>query len=220
LVLHTGISPGQNNRTLHDLLGEPAEFHGFVPQWAPLFWELSGHDTDELLSSGDAWQETLAVLRAQGEEAAVFERVYVEAMRRLAPLAAQDHVRWYDLMRIILSWGLWRRPGPERQTLLAAARATQAEVNRQKEVGLMGQTIAESIWEEGRLKGQSEGEVKGELMGELKALRRTLRQLLAERFGDVPQGVLQRIESINDVDRLTAAVIQVLHVATPEDLQV
>jgi hypothetical protein len=29
---------------LHDLLGEPAEFHGFVPQWAPLFWELSGHE--------------------------------------------------------------------------------------------------------------------------------------------------------------------------------
>ena len=29
LVLHMG--PWQNNRTLHDLLGEPAEFHGFVP---------------------------------------------------------------------------------------------------------------------------------------------------------------------------------------------
>src|SRR5206468_1141437 len=83
--------------------------------------------------SGDAWQETLAVLRAQGEEAAEFERVYVEAMRRLAPLAAVDHVRWYDLMRIILSWALWRRPGPERQTLLTAAQTTQSDVNRQKE---------------------------------------------------------------------------------------
>ena len=74
----------------------------------------------------------------------------------------------------------------------------------------MGQTIAESIWEEGRLKGQAEGE--------LKALRRTLRQLLVERFGGVSEGTVQRIESVNDVDRLTAAVIQVLHVATPEDL--
>jgi hypothetical protein len=133
LVLHTGPGPWQNNRTLHDLLGEPAEFHGFVPQWAPLFWELSVHDADELLSSGDARQETLAVLRVQGEEAAAFERVYVEAMRRLAPLAAQDHVRWYDLMRIILSWGMWRRPGTERETLLAAARAAQVDVNHQSQ---------------------------------------------------------------------------------------
>ena len=211
LVLHTGVGPWQNNRTLHDLLGEPAEFHGFVPQWAPLFWELSGHNADELLSSGEAWQETLAVLRAQGEEAAEFERVYVEAMRRLAPLASQDKVRWYDLMRIILSWALWRRPETERQTLLAAAQATQADVNHQKEVVLMSQTIAESIWEEGRGKGQSEGE--------LKALRQTLRRLLADRFGSVPEAVLQRIESSNDVDRLTAAAVQVWHVATPEDLQ-
>jgi hypothetical protein len=64
----------------------------------------------------------------QGEEAAAFERVYVEAMRRLAPLAAQDHVRWYDLMRIILSWGMWRRPETEREMLLAAARAVQVDV--------------------------------------------------------------------------------------------
>jgi len=39
---------------LHDLLGEPAEFHAFVPQWAPLFWELGRHDADELLLSGEA----------------------------------------------------------------------------------------------------------------------------------------------------------------------
>jgi hypothetical protein len=154
-------------------------------------------------------------LVSQGEEASAFERVYVEAMRRLAPLASQDHVRWYDLMRIILSWALWRRPGTERQTLFAAAQATQAEVNRQKEVGLMGQTIAESIWEEGWLKGESAGELKGEL----KASRRTLRRLLADRFGSVPEAVLQRIESITDVDRLTAAAVQVSHVAAPEDLQ-
>ena len=197
---------------MHDLLGEPAEFHAFVPQWAPLFWELGRHDADELLLSGEAWQETLAVLRAQGENAAGFERVYVEAMRRLAPLASQDHVRWYDLMRIILSWALWRRPGPERQTLLAAAQAAQVNVDRQKEVGLMSQTIAESIWEEGRLKGRSEGQ--------LNALRQTLRRLLLDRFGRVSEDVLQRIDNVTDVDRLMAAAVQVSHIATPDELQV
>ena len=105
LVLHTGSGPWQNNRTLHDLMGEPTEFHGFVPQWGPLFWELSGQDAEALLSSGDAWQETFAVLRAQGEEAAEFERIYTKAMHQLTPLATQDHLRCYDLMRIILSPG-------------------------------------------------------------------------------------------------------------------
>jgi Putative transposase, YhgA-like len=219
LVLYTGPGPWQNNRTLHDLLGEPAEFHGFVPQWGPLFWELSQHSADNLLQSGDEWQQVLAVLRAQGEDAANFERVYVEAMQRLQGLAGQNHVRWYDLMRIILTWGLWRRPRTERQALLAAAQDVQADVNRQKEIGLMGQTIAGEIWEEGRLKGEEQGRLKGETEGELRASRRMLRQLLADRFGTVPEAILQRIESSTDLDRLSAAALQVWRITAPEDLQ-
>jgi hypothetical protein len=87
--------------------------------------------------------------------------------------------------------------------LLSAAQATQTNVDRQKEVGLMGQTIAESIWEEGRIKGA----------------RRILRQLLEDQFGAVSEIVLQRIEHATDVDRLTAAARQVSRLAKPEDLQ-
>jgi hypothetical protein len=214
LVLYTGEGPWQGNRSLHDLLDEPAEFHAFVPDWAPLFWELGDHDADQLLASGDAWQETLAVLRAQGAETADFQRVFAEAVRRLEEVAAQDQVRWYDLMRIVLSWGLWRRPRAERQNLVAAAQAAQSNVNRRKEVGLMGQTIAEAIYEEGLLKGRSEGET----LGELKALRLMLRQLLARRFGTVPDALLERIDSTTDIARLTAAALEVANLTNPQDL--
>jgi hypothetical protein len=113
--------------------------------------------------------------------------------------------------RAALSWALWRRPRQEGQTLLAAALATQANVERQKEIKLMGQTIGEAIWEEGWLKGHSEGE--------LKVARRMLRQLLTDRFGEVPEAVVQRIESATDVDRLTAAALRVSRIDNPEDLQ-
>ncbi len=211
LVLYTGAGTWQNNRTLHDLLGEPEAFHGFVPRWGPVFWELGQHGADGLLESGDEWQQVLAVLRAQTEEAAGFERVYVEAMRRLEALAGRDHVRWCELMRIILSWAQARRPREEREALRAAGLAALADANRQREVADMGQTIGEAIWEEGRLKGRSEGQ--------LELSRQLLRQLLADRFGGVPETVVQRIESVTDVDRLTAAALQVSRIATPEDLQ-
>src|SRR5262249_52895244 len=151
LVLYTGAGPWENNRTLHDLLGEPAEFLGFVPQWGPLFWELDQHSADALLTSGDEWQQMLAVLRAQGEDRPGFERVYVEAMRRLEGLADRDHVRWSELMRIILAWAQSRRLRDERDALRAAGQAAMTDVNRQREVLNMGQTIAEAIWEEGHL---------------------------------------------------------------------
>jgi hypothetical protein len=91
--------------------------------------------------------------------------------------------------------------------LLAAAKAAQADLKRQEEVTVMGQTI----WEEAH--------AKGELKGQLKALRRVLRQQLADRFGSVSEAILQRIDSATDVDRLTAATVQVWHVAAPEELQ-
>jgi hypothetical protein len=114
-------------------------------------------------------------------------------------------------MRIILSWALWRRPRAEREILVAAAQAAQADVNRQKEVSLMGQTIAEAIWEEGRSKGQGEGE--------LSHARRMLRQLLTRRFGPLPEDVLQRIEAATDVERLTASGLEVLSMEKLDDLQ-
>jgi len=134
-------------------------------------------------------------------------------------LAAQNHVRWYDLMRIILCWGLWRRPGAERQVLLAAAQATQTNVDRQKEVGLMGQTIAEAIWEEGRLKGHSEGRFEGRSEGALDVARQILRELLEDKFGVVSEIVLQRIANATDVDRLKAAARHLSRLVKPEDLQ-
>ncbi len=219
LVLYTGAGQWENNRTLHDLLGEPAEFHGFVPEWSPLFWQLADQSADELLESGDAWQQTLAVLRAQGQDTAAFEQVFAEALRRLEVLASQDHVRWYDLMRIILTWALWRRPPAERQTLLTAAQTTQGNVERQKEIGLMGQTIAEAIWEEGWNKGLAKGIAEGQAQGELKSSRQLLRQLLEDRFGPLSESVRQRIEATTDIERVQAAVLQVLHVNSPEDLE-
>jgi hypothetical protein len=215
LVLYTGVGPWQNNRTLHDLLDEPAEFHGFVPEWGPLFWELSGHSAEELLQSGDAWQQVLAVLRAQGEETPAFARVYAEALRHLEPLAGEDKVRWYDLMRIILSWALRHRPRGERPVLLAAAQEAQTNSERQKEVAIMGQSIGETIWDEAWLKGRAEGRAEGQL----ELARQLLRQLLSDRFGVLPEAVLQRIEGTTDVGRLAAAALQVSRLGSPEELR-
>jgi len=61
IVFHTGTQPWQGGRSINDMLGEPGDFHAFAPQWAPLFWELSEHSVDELLSRDEAFLHALAV---------------------------------------------------------------------------------------------------------------------------------------------------------------
>jgi hypothetical protein len=200
-------------------LGEPPQFHGFAPTWQPLFWNLAERTPEGLLASGKEWLQVLAVLRAQEGTGEVFEAVFKEALSRLQTLHGSDRVRWYDLLRIVLTWALYRRPPQERDMLLAAAQASQLETQRQLEVKTMGQTIADALIEEGQVKGEAIGQAKGEAIGELRATRRHLRQQLANQFGALPETLVQQIESTTELERLEAALIQAPRLQSLEELQ-
>jgi hypothetical protein len=55
--------------------------------------------------------------------------------------------------------------------------------------------------------------------GQLLASRENLRLLLEERFGSLPEELVQQIESIDDLKRLRAGLRQVVHVKTLEELK-
>jgi len=67
-------------------------------------------------------------------------------------------------------------------------------------------------------RGIALGEARGEARGELRARRDDLRALLEERFGSLPQGLAERIEATDDLERLRGALRQVLHVQSPDEL--
>ena len=54
---------------------------------------------------------------------------------------------------------------------------------------------------------------------ELQTCRELLRALLEEQFGTVPDDLLRRIEACDDPARLKAAHRQVLHIQSPDALQ-
>jgi Putative transposase, YhgA-like len=205
IVLYTGAAPWGSNRTLADLLGEPTAFHAFAPTWQPLFWNLSDRTPQSLLDSGAQWLQMLAVLRATGVESAEFEAVYAEMIRQVQPESEQDIPRWEALVRAVITWGQWRRPAAEREALMVAAAANQTNPFLQKRVEAMSQTIAESLIEEGVVKGQA------------LANRETLRFQLTERFGPLPDTLLERIGTANP-DRLNAALRQIFQLKNLEEL--
>jgi hypothetical protein len=157
----------------------------------------------------------LAVLRAQEGAGEAFEAVFKETLSRLQGLHGRNRVRWYDLLRIVLTWALYRRPLQERDTLLAAAQASQADARRQQEVKDVGQTIAEALIQEGEARGEAIGRAKGELQ----ATRRLLQHLLSSQFGPLPESLVQQIEATADLERLEAAVIQTPRLKSLQELQ-
>jgi predicted transposase YdaD len=63
---------------------------------------------------------------------------------------------------------------------------------------------------EGRAEGRIEGRIEGRAEGELQTHRDNLRRLLLRKFQQVPDAVLQRIESCTDAERLKTAIDRVL----------
>jgi hypothetical protein len=215
VVFHTGPTPWRTHREMAELIGGADELRAFAPRWAPLFWDLAERSADELLATAGEWLAALAVIRAEREDAEAFRRVFTRVLARLERLSEQETVRWHDLVWFVLSWALRRRPGQEREQLLQTARSSQSDVICQEEVRRMSETI-EQTWEQELL---ARGEARGRAEGQMRECRDALRELLEERFGPLPETVVQRIETADNLERLRAARRHALHLNALSELQ-
>jgi hypothetical protein len=189
-----------------DLLAGPEALRAFAPDWQPLFWDLAERTPEDLLQAAGEWLAALAVVRAERSDEAAFREVFAAVLRRLEGLSEAERVRWQDLLWFVLSWGLRRRPGEERVPLLEAAEVSQSGVAHREEVRRMSETIGQT-WEQEMLAS-----------GQIMARREDLRVLLEKRFGPLPEGVEQRIEAVNDLERLRGLFGQAFEVTSLEEL--
>jgi hypothetical protein len=208
IVFPKGKKLWRKHRELAELLGGPEPFRQYAPSWRPVFPDLAGKTPAEWLQAAGEWLNALALVRADDAEAEAFGALLEQVLRRLEGLAERDRVRWYELVRFTLVWALYRRPGPEREQLIAAAQASQTNVERQKEVQAVGMTIAEAL--------KAEGMAEGQAKGRLEDAREMLQGLLEEKFGPVPEAIRLRIQATTDLARLHAAARGVLHLGSLE----
>src|SRR5436309_6818569 len=133
--------PGGRRGCFSELIGGPAELSVYAPTWQPLFWDLGERTVEELLQATGEWLAALAVVRAEGEAEAGFHAALTQVLRRLERISETETVRWQELLWFVLSWSLRRRPGEEREALVAAARESQSDVQHREEVRKMSEAI-------------------------------------------------------------------------------
>jgi len=78
----------------------------------------------------------------------------------------------------------------------------------------------EALKERNMLQSQQvlEWQAEGEARGRIQSLREVLRNLLEDRFGALPEVVLGRINSAEDVSQLASAVRQAYKIQSPDEL--
>ncbi len=184
----------------------------------PLFWDLAEQDPQALLDAAGAWLQALSVVRSERAERAKFEAVLAQLLPRLVELRRREEIRGHDLLWFVLSWALRRRPLEDREQLRTFLQTTIADEATREEVIAVSSTLGET-WEQAEARRVAEAAAQRAARTELRTCREMLRALLEERFGTVPDDLLRRIEACDDPARLKAAHRQVLHIQSPDALQ-
>jgi hypothetical protein len=198
IVLHTGPRPWGSAKSLRELMAPPAAFHGFAPDWQPLFWELAAHPAEELLNGEAAFLKALSILKADDAELAEAQQLFRAVFRQIDPLHEARRPRWENLLRFLLGWAHFKRPKAERPAWQQTATGLITDADRRRETATMGQTIAEAIFEEGEIKGRQEGLHDGACRHAREAIVRVVRK----RLGVPNQAVREALDKITDLDRL------------------
>jgi hypothetical protein len=155
----------------------------------------------------------------------------IDAAATLADIAAGRTTRW------LLPWIPLMHGGVEAAIMEQWQEVARAEPDPQVRATLAGLAVVFAdlagravVWKQA-LEGwnvrnsqvidewRNEGRVEGRQEGRLESHREDLLALLQERFGAVPEEWVQRIQALTDVDRLKAAIRQVVHIHTLEELQ-
>jgi hypothetical protein len=172
-------------------------------------------DSSRLNQQSSPWLNALAVVRATGDEASRFRTVFAAAVERLAGLAVPQRMRWRDLMWMLISWALRRRPRQERTGLVEVALEYQPDPNSQQEVQTMSTTLGQTLEEWAEQRGLERGLERGELA----ASRRLLCRLLEKQFGSLADDLRQQINQTQDLARLEQAIVQCPSLHSLEELE-
>jgi hypothetical protein len=159
-----------------------------------------------------------------------------EAQKEVATMSKSLDMTWEQEMRVIaeerakvMAQGM----AEERAKVMAEERARvlaeewakamaeeRAKILAEERAKVMAEERAKVLAEE-RAKVMAEAMLQEwEKLVLLRLCRDNLRALLQERFGVIPDTVLQRIEACDDLERLKAALRQIVHINAPEELQV
>jgi hypothetical protein len=115
----------------------------------------------------------------------------------LEPLAQTDKMRWRDLLWILVSWVLQRRPAVERDEMTAAVVASQRQDSTKEEAKAVIDVSKETtVQRERRLE-------------KLETLRETLIDALRAPFGDLPEATLSSIRACDEATKLRQAIVRV-----------
>jgi predicted transposase YdaD len=214
VVFYTGATHWQGPFSVADLMEVPPALRRFVLQHDTLLLPLQEMEPQALVVAGHPLGWVFRVLQQAGASREALAVVLRQAMEALSRLPAAEQAAWRQVAYYLLLLIYHRRERQEWQGLAQVILDVVQARGRREEIEQMGKTIAEELIEEGKELGKEQGLQQGILQ----AKREDLRRLLRAKFGPLPPAVIERIETLADVNQLDTLLEHLLTAGSLEEM--
>lgn len=194
IVFYTGDAPWPNLGEFADLVELGDRLRGFGPALSPLFVNLRELAPAKLEQEGGFLGWVLRLVRERRTSSAEFQELLERVVRHLESLNATERMRWRELLSYLRALVYHVREEPEHEELFDLIETSVHSDAARKEVRSMGRTIAEAL--------KAQGKKKGIKLGDLAGRKSILLLQLHERFGDLPEDIIEAIKQSTDVKKL------------------
>jgi hypothetical protein len=198
VVLYSGTRTWERLARFVELLEGHEELpEGLTPEFLPLFLNVGRVPGEALESEGGSFGLLLRLVQQRRARAEVFEELLRRVVRALEEeLADADRERWLGLLSYLQALIYHERETAEHEPMQRLVADSVQKDPHRREVFDMGKTMAETLKEEGMALGKAQEAAH--------ARQEMLLLQLRERFKRVPEGVVRRVESTEDLEQLKA----------------
>ena len=209
VVFYTGEQRWASPVSLTAVMDIPKVLERFVPRFDTLFLDVKTTDGDILTKPGHPFGWLLRVLQEENASTSELREVLATAVSELSRFGESQVSQVQEALLYFILLILHRRSDAEREELIALVKQHSQD---ESEVGIMAQTAAELLVEQGIEQGKAEGIVEGR--------REAVLQLLQFRFQDIPETLTERIASIESLSDLDTLFEQAMRAQSLDDIQV
>ena len=209
IVFYTGEQRWNTPLTLAGMMDIPEELARFVPTFDTLFLNVKETDEATLTQTDHSFGWLLTVLQKENADRVTMEQALERAMSHLNTLDALEAEQRQQAFLYLLLLILHRRPAKEHEELITVVDKHTDEM----EVEAMAQSMAEVLFEEGKIQGIEQGIEQERREG---AIRHILVVLRTKFSADIVNVLTPAIENISDVERLEQLLPTAVEAESPE----
>jgi hypothetical protein len=202
IVFYTGAQRWKTPLTLNAIMDIPDMFSRFVPTFDILFLSVKETDESDLTKSDHPLGWLLTVLQKEHANKEAIRTALIEAMSHINTLGEEQAQQRRRAISYLLLLILHRRPADEHAELSTLVDQQIEQPSDREEVGIMAQTMAEHLIEQ----------------GETRAKQEALLKLIRFQFESVPESVTNEITLIQSLARLDSLFERVLNAQTLDEI--